>query len=115
MDYCIRESFIHNHRTHRNGVAILHKGEDKYIKVPLISIKTYDRRRGWIWGYKVQDMEKAVSYKEFYEQNKELLVHGRTKIIIVLKERMRIKNKNMREYRARTMRSISQNDEHMEI
>ena len=54
-----------NYRTQRNGVAILHKGEDKYIKVPLISIKTYDRR-GWIWGYKVQDMEKAVSYKEFY-------------------------------------------------
>ena len=60
-------------------------------------------------------MEKAVSYKEFYEQNKEFLVHGRTNIIIALKERMRIKNKNMREYGARTMRSKNQNDEHMEI
>ena len=63
-------------------------------------------------GYKIQDMEKAVSYKQFYEQNKELLVHRGTNIIIALKERMRIKNKNMREYRARTMRSINQNDEH---
>ena len=81
----------------------------------MISIKTNDRRRGWIWGYKVKDMEKAVSYKEFYEQNKELLVHGRTNIIIALKERMRIKIKNMREYRARTMISINQNDEHMEV
>ena len=60
-------------------------------------------------------MEKAVIYKEFYEQNKELLVHGRTNIIIALKERMRIKIKNMREYHARTMRSINQNDEHMEV
>ena len=66
-------------------------------------------------GYKVQDMKKAVSYKEFYEQNKEFLVYGRTNIIIALKGRMRIKNKNMREYRAMTMRSINQNDEHMEI
>ena len=81
----------------------------------MITIKTYDRRRGWIWGYKVQDMEKAVSYKEFYKQNKELLVHGGTNIIIALKERMRIKNKNMREYSARIMRSINQNDKHMEI
>ena len=61
-------------------------------------------------------MEKAVSYKEFYEQNKEFLVHVKnTNIIIALKERMRIKNKNMRKYCARTMRSINQNDEHMEI
>ena len=42
----IRESFIHNYRPHRNGVAILYKGGEKYIKVPLISIKTYNRRRG---------------------------------------------------------------------
>ena len=60
-------------------------------------------------------MEKAVSYKKIYEQNKEFLVHRRTNIIIALKERMRIKNKNMKEYRARTMRSINQNDEHMKI
>ena len=36
----IRESFIHRYRTHRNGIAILHKEEEKYIKVPLINIKT---------------------------------------------------------------------------
>ena len=77
----IRESFIHNYRTHRNGVAILHKGGEKYIKVPLISIKIYDRRSEWKWSNKIQNMEKVISFKEFYKQNKEFFVYGRNSII----------------------------------
>ena len=29
---------------YKNGVAIIHKGEDLNVKVPLISVREYDKR-----------------------------------------------------------------------
>ena len=38
----IRNAFVHNRRKHKNGVAIIYK-EDRYVKVPLISVKEFDK------------------------------------------------------------------------
>ena len=63
----------------------------------------------------MQDIEKAIGFKKFYEQNKEFFVHERNNIIKALRERIRIKNKNMKEYRARMMTRVAQNEENMDI
>ena len=109
----IRNAFVHNRRKHRNGVAIIHK-EDRYVKVPLISVKEFDKwKRRIVWKYKVWDKEKAVYFREFYEQNKEFFVHGRDNILHALRERTRIKIRNMNEYRER--QKIRNKVENMEI
>ena len=52
--YCISDAFIHNRKMHKNGVAIIQKGEDHYSKAPLISVREYDKRKKrMIWRYKV--------------------------------------------------------------
>ena len=58
-------------------------------------------------------MEKAIYFREFYEQNKEFIVHGRDNILHALRERTRIKIRNMSEYRER--QKMRNKVENMEI
>ena len=50
----IKEAYVHNFNKFKNGVAVIKTGENKNIKVPLISNWKFDRRiKKWICQYKV--------------------------------------------------------------
>ena len=49
-------------------------------------------------------MEKTVYFHEFYEMSKDLIIHGGGNIKHSLRERLRIKAKNMKEYRERQLK-----------
>ena len=49
-------------------------------------------------------MEKTVYFHEFYKLNIDLIIHGRGNIKHALRERLRIKAKNMKEYRERKLK-----------
>ena len=54
----ISKSFIHNEWKHKNGVAMLQYGIDKYVSVPVIPIYKFNKyNRRWIKEYMVQSTE----------------------------------------------------------
>ena len=77
----IRDAFIHNFKTHRNGIAVL-KLKDKYTTIPLIPTWRFDnKKRRWIPQYKICSLEGTESFYNFYNKNKENIIHRRKNII----------------------------------
>ena len=61
----IRDAFIHNFKTHRNGIAVL-KLKDKYTKIQFIPTWRFDnKKRRWIPQYKICSFEGTESFYNF--------------------------------------------------
>ena len=103
----IKNSYIHNQRRYRWGIAIMKVEEEKYIRVPLIPRWKFNKNsRTWIKEYWVQSMEGASRYHDFYEENKACIIEGKENIIRALRLHNQIKNKNMKDYRERMIRKV---------
>ena len=67
----IKDTYIHNWRKFKNGVAVL-KQNNSYIKVPLIPKYKFNHyTRKWNWVYMIQTMTESIRYVEFYKKNHE--------------------------------------------
>ena len=106
----IRDAFIHNFKTHRNGIAVL-KLKDKYTTIPLIPTWRFDnKKRRWIPQYKICSLEGTESFYNFYNKNKENIIHRRKNIINAIRTMNKIETQSMIEYR-KLLRNLLQNTE----
>ena len=112
-----RDAYIHNYKTHYNGVAVMRTEENKIVRIPLICKWIYNyKSRRWIPQYKVSSLEKTEDFRDFYHNHKTRIIHGTANIKDTLRELNRIKTQNIIKYR-KTLRSrLNSNEtEEMEI
>ena len=103
----IKNSFIHNQRRYRWGLAMLRSEENKYTRVPLIPLyKYYKHEHKWKMEYFVRYKEETIKYTDFYEKNKHQIVMGKRNIIETTKIHKQQKERSMKLYRERMIRKI---------
>ena len=101
---------MHNFNKYKNGVAVIKTDDNKNIKVPLISNWKFVRKiKKWICQYKVYSMERVENFKSFYKINKSKMIHGHKNILNAVIRINRVKQANMKEYKARLKKSKGEN------
>ena len=99
----INQAYIHKHKTHRNGIAMIKNQEGKYTRITLISVRKFNRRlRRNEYQYKINSVRDGVEdFKNFYSRNQHLTIHGALNITNASREHKRLLAQSMTEYRIR--------------
>ena len=67
----IKEAYVHNDKTYKNGIAVLKIENNKYIKVPLITNWRYNyKKRNWTHQNKEQNLEETITFYIFLSKAK---------------------------------------------
>ena len=62
--------YIHNFGKFKNGVEMIKKEVNVYIKVPVILRYEYNKgKKKWTWRYYIQKMYQTVTREDFIKEN----------------------------------------------
>ena len=108
----MRNLFIHNQWRYKNRLAMIQYDVDKLVRVLVIPRYKFNRyTQRWTKEYMVQSMEETMTYKNFFQRNKQFIITGKTNILKVIRKHQEIKMSNMREYRIRNLITETNNNE----
>ena len=107
IDNNIKDSFIHNKRRFRWGVAMLKSEGNKFTRIPLIPQYKYNKKEHrWRTEYVICHKDKVIEWTRFYNEQKKSIVEGKKNIIEAIKTHKQQKENSMIEYRKRRDEAI---------